>query len=141
VVAIGFHRWLFVVGVASACASAPPRPALDGSLEIRCPAAKAAYVLGTFNDWRSTPVPRPEEGGALLLSACPGLHRAVCELHLADGRLERLPPLNAVRLEPDGFGGENGVFEVEPRGLAATCNRRGGPSATQRDQGESEGLL
>jgi len=72
------------------------------------PTAKIVTLAGSFNDWSPEPLNRSPDGVWTIERTLPsGVHTYI---YLVDGEA-RVPP-EAVRTEPDGFGGSNGVIIV-----------------------------
>jgi hypothetical protein len=100
-------------GLLGACAHAPAAP--RGML-VQCRGGAAEVrVIGSFNSWRdAVSLARGSEGrfvGRLELG--PGRFLVSCQRRNADGTTSTEPPINAPGVEDDGFGGRNGVFDVE----------------------------
>lgn len=105
-VAAGF--WLL-----GACAHAPAAP--RGTL-VQCRGGAAEVrIIGSFNAWRdAVPLERGPEGRFVgRLDLPPGRFLVACQRQNADGTTSTEPPINAPGFEDDGFGGRNGVFDVE----------------------------
>jgi hypothetical protein len=120
-----YARRLFTVGLtvmASAATrpGAPPpstdlRPLVQGGrvrLRVKEPAAAEVRVMGSWDDWQAP-------GQTLVRTAEPGLFEAWLTLpagnhryhFVVDGQARR--PADAPRYAPDGFGGEDGVVEID----------------------------
>ncbi len=102
-----------LVLAASACAHGPA-PRAGETLAVRCrgDGAVRVWLLGSFNGW-GEPLALTREGrdftGTLPLAG-PIPVSATCLRELTDGGRSSEAPLDAPRREPDGFGGENGLF-------------------------------
>jgi hypothetical protein len=100
-------------GLLGACAHAPAAP--QGTL-VQCRGGAAEVrIIGSFNAWRdAVPLARGPEGRFIgQLALPPGRILVACQRQNADGTTSTEPPINAPGVEDDGFGGRNGVFEVE----------------------------
>lgn len=127
------RRTAVAVGLAlfAACAHAPvglrQTAAKDGTrVECRGGAAEVR-LIGSFNAWSgAVPLSRDSEGRfAARLELPPGRALLACQRRHADGSTSTEPPVNAPSVEDDGFGGRNGVFEIEGPPAGGGERRRG----------------
>jgi 1,4-alpha-glucan branching enzyme len=93
----------------SAPASAPTVSSAT-HLQIHAPEAKAVFVAGTFNDWRTDATPLEPQGSGLwtvALELAPGMYEY---LFVVDGCWCSDPCGSEV--VPNPFGGQNAVLRV-----------------------------
>jgi 1,4-alpha-glucan branching enzyme len=74
------------------------------------PEAKEAHIVGSFTGWRTVPMRKVGGYWQITLPLQAGEHRFS---YLIDGRQQVTDPTLPVR-EPDDFGGENSILEVQP---------------------------
>lgn len=78
------------------------------TFRLAAPTAEDVCVVGSFNGWQREPMHKGADGTwTLARTVPPGSHEYS---YIVDG-VPRVPP-EARRVVPDGFGGDNGVFEV-----------------------------
>jgi hypothetical protein len=117
--------WTARAAVASPPAAVDERPVVERDrvrFRLRAPAAAVVTVVGSWDEWGAPGARLDQTGNGLFELWMPlpaGSHR----YHfLVDGQARRPP--DAPRYAPDGFGGEDGVIEVEG---SADASRRAPP--------------
>ncbi len=118
------------LGLAACRAHAPAAGAAavnasDGLTRVVCAgeAGDEVRLAGSFDGWRAGQALTAGADGRLAadLALPPGPSAVACVRRAPDGGLTSSAPLNAPAVEPDGFGGENGLFEGPPA-AAVTSN-------------------
>ncbi len=108
-----------VAAAAASCAarSIPPVRVEDGYLfQLSAPEARAVALAGSFNDWSESSHVLTRESGGIWRIVVPlkkGRYRYMFMETLKNGEKQWRDPPGAASFVPDGFGGRNGIIEVD----------------------------